>query len=375
MKRVFGIAQVAIILLLVVVASLVACRGRTDGDEAMPAMPLTSSMGPPKVNVSLVRPNSVGATIEVDATGSINYRTAIDIVPQVGGRVIWVAESLRAGGTFDAEEIVFKLDPVDAELGVQQAKADLAVALADMNLTEAERDASTENYLLLNPGSDVPDLIARKPQLNRSQAAIDRAKARLRIAELALRRTEFTLPFRGRVVRSNVSLGQLLNPNQPVGQVYDLSQIEAVIPISSSDLAALDPPIGRRALVRTADGAVDAVIERVAAELDARTRTSTLYAKFESTVHEFAPGNFIEVRVFGRHIDHAYILPETAEQAKSTVWIVKNGMIVRQSIRIHDRREDGLLVDAFDYFDGIVIGSMPNLNEGDAIRIADMSAS
>ncbi|MYD42670.1 MAG: efflux RND transporter periplasmic adaptor subunit [Gammaproteobacteria bacterium] len=375
MKRIFGVTQIVVILLLVVVATLVACRGRSDPEDAMPPLSISSAGAPPKVTVAVVRPNSVGATIEVDATGTINYRSAVDIVPQVGGRVIWVAESLRAGGEFKADQTLFQLDPIDAKLGVEQAKADLAVALADMNLTEAERNASTENYLMLNPGAEVPELIAREPQLRRSQAAIDRAKARLRSAELTLRRTEFRLPFDGRVVNTNVSKGQLLNPNQPVGQVYALEEIEASIPISTYDLEALQPAIGRGALIQTTNGAIQATIERQSAELNTRTRTTTLYARLESEDHEFAPGNFIEVRIFGRHIDPAFVLPETTEQAKSTVWLVKEGVIIKQPINIHDRREDGLLVDAFEYFDGIVSGSMPNLEEGDIVRVADMNRS
>ncbi|MCY4096210.1 MAG: efflux RND transporter periplasmic adaptor subunit [Gammaproteobacteria bacterium] len=370
MKRVIGITQILIVLALVTVASFFACRATTSSESA-PSFPMgpPGAMQAPQLTVAVVRPDVISATVEVDATGSIAYRTAVSIVPQVGGRVIWVSPALRNGGEFKAGDTVFKLDPIDAELGVRQAKADLAVALAEMNLANAQREAATENYQLLNPGADVPPLVAQEPQIERSQAAIDRAKARLLAAELTLSRTEFSFPFSGRVLTSNVGIGQLLAVNQPVGQVYDINELEAVIPVSTMNLGALEPINGRRALLESDHGFVEAVVERRSASLDERTRASTLYARVQSEDHELAPGSFIRAKIFGRQIDQAYVLPEETEQAKSTVWVVKNGLLIRQQIQIHDRREDGLLVTTFPYFDGIVTGSMPNVDEGDSVAI------
>ncbi len=377
MKRVIGVAQILIVLALVTAAALVACRGTTSSDTP-PSFPMgpPGGMQAPQVTLAVVRPDIISATVEVDATGSISYRTAVSIVPQVGGRVIWVSPSLRNGGEFNAGESVFKLDPIDAELSVRQAKADLAVALAEMNLANAQRDAASDNYQLLNPGATVPPLVAQEPQIERSQAAIDRAKARLLAAELALSRTEFSFPFTGRVLTSNVAVGQLLSMNQPVGQVYDINELEAVIAVSTMDLDALEPIKGRRAILESDHGFVEAVVERQSASLDERTRASALYAKVQSADdHELTPGSFIRAKIFGRQIDQAFVLPEETEQAKSTVWVVKDGLLIRQKIQIHDRREDGLLVSSFPYYDGIVTGSMPNVEEGDSVRIAGMPQS
>ena len=373
MKRVIGVVQILVVIALVAVASLIACRPDAGEDDA--EVPATFRGAPQgsQITVALIQPEMVGATVEIDATGTISYRTAVSIVPQVGGRVTWVSPNLRNGGEFQADEVVFKLDPIDAELNVQQAKADLAVALAEMNLTQAERNAASENYLLLNPGKDVPPLVAKEPQLERSKASIDRAKARLLAAELSLSRTQFSFPFTGRVLTSNVGVGQLVGSNQAVGQVYDISELEAVIPISNLDLEALVPVVGRSVLVEAQNGVVEATVERQSAQLDDRTRTASLYAKIDSGEHGLVPGNFIRARIFGQQVDRAYVLPEAAEQAQSTVWIVNGGVLQRQSIEIRDRREDGILVDAFEYYDGIVLGAMPNVEEGDAVQVANMS--
>ncbi len=370
MKRVIGVTQILLVLALVAVAALVACGPDTGSDSDAPfRMDPSGSRPSPSVSVEVIRPQPLSVTIEVDATGSISFRTAVAIVPQVGGRVMWVSPDLRSGGEFSAGETMFTLDPIDAELSIRQAKADLAASIAEMNLAQAQRNAASENYQLLHPGEEVPPLVAQEPQIDRSQAAIDRAKARLLASELALKRTKFSFPFAGRVLSANVGVGQLLGTNQSVGQVYNHEELEAVIPVSSMDLTTLLPVVGRQALLESDFGTVEAVIERQSAALDERTRTTTLYATIDSTEHRLVPGNFIRAKIFGQQIDQAFVLPEETEQFRSAVWLVKDGQLISRSIQIRDRREDGLLVDAFDFFEGIVKGSLPNAEEGDAVQI------
>ena len=376
LKSLVGIVQMLVVLVLLVVATLIACRpGEEPNANSGFPQALREGMQAPRVTVAVVQPSVVSGTIEVDATGTMVYRTAVSIVPQVSGRVEWVSPNLREGGSFSRDEVLFKLDPIDTQLGVQQAKADLAAALADMSVANAQKDAAIENYRILNPGAEVPPLVAQEPQIERGQAAIDRAKARLLSAELALKRTEFSLPFAGKVLNSNVGVGQLLSVNQAVGQVYDLKELEAAIAVSNRDLSALAPVEGRGLLLDSNHGIVEARVERLSAELDERTRSATLFAKVTTTGHQLVPGDFVRARIFGQAVERAFILPEDTEQANRTVWIVRDGVIRQQPLVIHDRRDDGLLVEVFEYHDGIVRGTMPNLEEGDTVQLVGSRSS
>lgn len=375
LKSFVGIAQILIILALVLTATFIAYKPDNASNASGFPQAMRAGMQGPGITVAVVEPSVVSGTIEVDATGTMVYRTAVAIVPQVGGRVEWISPNLREGGAFKPDEVLFKLDPVDAELGVQQAKADLAVVLADMSVAQAAQDVAIDNYRLLHPKGEVPPLVAQEPQIERSQAAIDRAKARLLVAELALKRTNFSFPFAGKVLNSNVGVGQLLSMNQSVGQVYNENELEAAIAVSNRDLNALNPTIGRGVLLESNHGIVEAQIERQSAQLDDRTRSATLFAKVTTEGHALVPGDFIRARIFGRQIERAFILPEETEQAKSTVWVVNEGVLMKQPLVIHDRREDGLLVEAFEFYDGIVRGSMPNVEEGDVVQLAGSSQS
>ena len=374
MKRIVGILQILVVLALVVGATLFACRWTQPQpeDEASEGSPLSSQFTrQSRTSIEVMRPEVVETSIEIEVTGTIGYRTSIELVPQVGGRVVWVSPSLRAGGQFEKDEILFRLDKVDTTLAVRQARADLNSALAEMNLTEAERDVAIQNYRLLNGDKDVPPLVAKEPQLERSRAAIERATARLLSAELDSSRTEFQLPFSGRVINSTVAVGQLVRVGQSVGRVYDLREIEAVFPISTADLDSLEPVIGREIELQIGANGLRGSVERKSSELDSRTRTSVLFAELDSVPDTLIPGQFVQATVFGPHLSRAFILAEESEQANQSVWLVRDDKLVRKSIDILNRRPDGLLVEAFEIHQGIVRGALPNASEGDLIYITN----
>ena len=372
MRRVAGFLQIAVIIAIVAGATLYACRwtsNESDPEDALPPIARDQFSQSSNMLVEVVRPETIETTVQIEATGTIAYRTTVDVVPQVQGRVVWVSSALRAGGEFKSGEKLFRLDDADAKLAVQQAKADMQSAYAEMRLTEAEREAAIQNYQLLHGETEVPALVAKEPQLARSEAAIERARTRVLLAELDLSRTEFSFPFDGKVITSKVSVGQLLRVGQAVGSVYDIRDVEAAFPVSTVHLASLEPVVGRRALIEFGQEVTEAVIERRSSELDARTRTSVLYARITDDSVDLIPGQFIQATIFGPTLTNVFLLPESAEQANQKAWVVQENQLKSQPLTVLDRQSDGLLVTAFSTFDGIVKGSLPDAQDGESVQV------
>ena len=107
-------------------------------------------------------------------------------------------------------------------------------------------------------------------------------------------RTDFSLPFAGRVIDSQAEVGQFLNQGQKFGQVFDVASVEALVPISPRDLAILEPAIGRRATLNFGELELQATIARVSPNLDERTRFAQLYLALEN-VTDIYPGSFFNV--------------------------------------------------------------------------------
>ena len=316
--------------------------------------------------VSIAKLKPQDNSIEVRGTGSIVVRNSIDLVPQVTGRIIWVAESFKKGGSFFANDRLLEIDPKDFELAVAQAEADRLSAESNYQLAKAQSDAAIANYAILHPGIDVPPLVAKTPQLEQAKAQIAAALAREQIAQLNLDRTNYSLPFSGRVIDSQAEVGQLLNRGQKFGEAFDIESIEAVVPISPSDLAILEPAIGRRAKVNLGEEKVSATVARVSPNLDKRTRFAQLYLSLEKQTNLY-PGSFIDVVIEGPRLSDTVLLPEAAEQINESVWTISEGKLKKAQPKFINRKIAGVIVENFATGDGVVLGTVPGAKEGMAV--------
>jgi len=315
------------------------------------------------VYVSVAQVGPQDHFVEVRGTGSVVVRNSIDLVIQLSGRVVWVSETFRKGGSFEAGQRLLMIDPKDFELAVAQAEADRFAAESNYQLVKAESEAAIANYAILHPEKNVPPLVAKTPQVEQAKAQIAAASAREQIALLDLMRTNFSLPFDGRVVDSQAEVGQFLNQGQKFGEVFDVASIEAIVPISPDDLSILQPAIGRPARVSLGDFQFQATVARVSPNLDERTRFAQLYLTLENATGVF-PGSFFNVVVEGPCLENTILLPEAAEQINESVWVVSDNKLKRSQPRFINRQTSGVIVESFDSGDGVVLGTVPGAKEG-----------
>jgi RND family efflux transporter MFP subunit len=364
-----GLAGVLQIIAVIVAVGLAVAYSRDDSTVtvAPPSAYTPSAQSEPAVPLARVMlPERRQTQISLEATGTIEVRNTVSLSPQIGGQVISVSDSLRVGGSFEAGEVLFTIDPRDYELALAQAEASLAGAEARLKLRQAESAAARENYALLHGDDPVPDLVAKVPQIEQSTADVASAAARVARAELDLSRTQFSLPFSGHIAASSIAPGQLLTTGQDYGEVFADDAIEVSVPVDDDDLAAIDPVIGRFAEVRSGGQTFSAIVERRSAVLDERTRFARLYLSLAETA-DLPPGTFVDVALKGAELAETFVIPEAAQRPQGNLWVVSNGALVEVEPTVLGRLRDGLVVAPFDYGEGVVLGSIPGADVGSRV--------
>jgi len=367
-QRLSGFAQIAGILILVGGAVIYAQAPSESEVLEQSGMPVQQNRQQPVPLVTVVRPQKSVNTVQISATGSIVVRNTVELVPQVSGRVVWVAQNFKRGGSFKAGETVIRIDPEDFELALEQALAEKEVALSRLELAQAESDAAIANYALLRPGAEVPPLVAKLPQVEQARAQIAAAEANEHVAQLNLRRTAFSLPFGGRVVSSSAEVGQMLNQGQSFGEVFADDSIEALVPVSAAQLERLSPVVGRAATVQAGEREYTARVDRIAPVVDERTRFAQLYLSIDNSTQLF-PGTFLNVELFGPSLPDTFLLPEAAEQINQTVWAVYENKLTRIEPQFLNRNVQGIVTAAFDSGAGVVLGTVPGGHEGMPVQV------
>lgn len=362
-----GIAQLALIVAAIAVAVYFARAPASLSDVDAPAAVSIS-----KPTVSVIRPAATRAAREVRTTGTVAALGTVAITSQVAGAVVYVAPVLRNGSAFAAGQPLLRIDAEDYEIRLAAGQAALRQRQAQLAKKQLRGEARSAKFRRENPGVDVPPLVAGEPQIAKAQAKVDRARQAEKKAELDLRRTTISLPFDGWIANTDLQVGQVVGPAAPLGQAFAKDALRVEVRVSQEDLASLMPVVGRAATVRAGAATFDAVVRRVSAIVDLRSRQATLFlAPGENAAGELPrPGTFVQVVLEGPQLDGVFVLPEAAEQAGGSVWVVDGDVLRAVMPRSLGRTSGGWLVEAFDARGGVVLGRVPNAHPGLAVVAA-----
>jgi len=365
-NRLTGTLQIAAVIGIVLMAVI---YSREPTAEAIPKPAAATRVAPVQL-VSVIRPLPSPQQITIRTTGSVGVRNYVALTPQVTGKVVGMSPALRVGGTFKAGETLLSIETTDFELAIAQAQADVDSARANLMLQEAESQAAISNYRLLNATAKVPPLVAKTPQIERAKAQLSAAEARFNITRADLSRTTFSLPFSGRITESSAEVGQMLNRGQSFGRAFALDAVEATVPVTVEDIQSLTPVIGRQVEMNIDGVKHTGQVERIAAELDSRTRFSKLFISLDDQ-HNVIPGTFVTATIKGPDLNNTLTLPTAAEQGDGLLWIVEKGTLRQHSPVIRGFTDNGFIVDAFEFGEGIVTGSVPGGSEGQQVQSSD----
>ncbi|MDC1322225.1 hypothetical protein N8254_02195, partial [Pseudomonadales bacterium] len=220
-EKLTGLMQ--LIAVIVFVGFAIVYSQAPDEEQQKPTYAQGGAAASPAPLVTVVRPQLGTHNVSVAGNGSVAIRAYVDLAPQVSGVIASISPALRAGGTFNANEVLVSIDAKDFELRLKQALAEVASARSNLQLQQAKSDNAKRNYALLHPKKAVPPLVALQPQISQARAQLAGAIARADIAKLDLARTKISLPFNGKVTQSSAEIGQLLTSGKTFARAFALS--------------------------------------------------------------------------------------------------------------------------------------------------------
>ena len=350
--------------------------------------------------------------IPVHGSGTVRPSAEVEIVPQVGGKVVWVDPGFLSGGRIAAGDTLFRIEEVDYRYRVREAEANLAASrVALLKETEQAAIARVQHELYAagrdretSPGEANP-LALRAPQLKAAQAALDRDEVRVADARLALSRTRVTAPFDGYVMEESVVAGQVVAPGQPVARVFSADAVEIVVPLSDADadlipgLWSLKAGDGNRRVTASVVGRFgegsyvwNGYVDRGEAYLDRQTRTVDVIVRVPDPVRTGRPtdgtvpiagsppllvGKFVEVEIAGREVDDYYLVPRAALRSGNEVWTVQDGGTVHiVPVQVLQRTADrayvtGTVTGTLESGQAVVTGGIQFATEGMRVQTRD----
>ncbi len=320
--------------------------------------------------------------------GTVHPVAEIQLIPEIGGRVVHISPNLVNGGTFAAGERLIAIEPADYEIAVTLAKAGVQDAQSKYELARQEAEAAKTEWQQLHPGTNPPDLVAKKPQLEAALANLDAQRASLERARLNLKRTEITAPFNGRVSAESVDPGQYVAPGQPLATLYCIDAAEIVVPMEGSALHWFAVPGFTSDTDSRAQASVTAVVAgkkcnwegrvvRVEGRIDEKTRMGNVVIRIPepyATRPPLAIGQFAEVRIQGLTLPEAAVIPRAALHGENTVWAVsaEDGRLYFRSVDIARMDSRGVVIrGGLKPGDRVVVSPLKAVTDGMQVRAVD----
>ena len=292
----------------------------------------------PQVASVTVEPGPVPVTIH--SRGVVSPRWNIDLVSEVAGRVDWVAPGFLQGGEVAEDQLLLRIDPIDYEVALSDARA--ALASAEFSLAEVQ-------------------VVVMRAAIEEAEARVEAAKARLRQAEIDLKNTEITAPFDAIVDAKEADLGQYVQGGTAVMKLMSTHLAEIRLPLLASDLPLVgygQNPDGswQYATLSARFGATrhqwQARLVRLERRVDEQTRVFYLVAEvdhpYDESIHDppLSLGLFVEAEIAGQEVPDATRLPRSALHDGSFVYVVEQDTLQRRAVTVLRREQNSVIVGA-----------------------------
>lgn len=165
-------------------------------------------------------------TFSVASQGTVRPRTETILSAEVAGAIVEISPKFIAGGVFERNEVLMRIDPTNYQVAVDQAEALLAQR-------QIEYDGAAK---LRSQGYRAESEYAS------AAAALASARAELVRAERNLERTRIRLPYAGMVRSKEADLGQYVNVGSRLGMTFATDAAEVRLPLTDQDLAFVELP-------------------------------------------------------------------------------------------------------------------------------------
>ncbi|MCA8921194.1 MAG: efflux RND transporter periplasmic adaptor subunit [Planctomycetes bacterium] len=357
-------------------------------------------------------------TPRVVGLGRLRAKRSVALSAQVGGEVVELHPELEDGNVLAAGTVIARLDDRDIQQELAQVRAQIDAQRADLDSLRIERETSERRIaaaqrlleiargelarLLDMEGSGVgtPQNVdaARRalvqsedaligleasqrqlgPREARAQATLAEAQSRLKTLELRLERTRIVLPFAGMVTDVGVELHQLVSAPQVVCRLLQIDQLELPVSLTLADASLLAPGLqpGRtQALVsRTVNGRRSEWAANLSrfepVDPDTQTITAVLVLEPREDEPGLTPGLFCEVHLSGPPLEPAIVLPRSAVQERSRVYLVEDGVLRIVPIEVGAQVGDWLEVRAgLSAGQEVVISALDGALDGTAVEV------
>lgn len=340
----------------------------------------------PEVNVLTIQPVSVTLTTEL--AGRVSPLQVAEVRPQVGG--ILQKRMFKEGSDVKAGQILYQIDPAPYQAAYDAAKA--ALAQAQANLVSTHNKAERYKGLVAIKAVSQQDFDDAQSAFKQAEADVAAREADLTSARINLGYTRITSPISGRVSRSEVTPGALLQANQNtyLTRVQQLDPVYVDVTRSTTELLALKRALAAGKLKQAGKDAAkvklvledgtpygaEGTLEFADVVVNETTGTVNLRAVFPNPKDELLPGMYVHAELVEGVDEAAILVPQKAvgrnNKGQATALVLNAEGMVEQRVLKTDRSvgDQWLVSEGLKTGDQVILDGLQKVRPGAPAKVA-----
>jgi len=311
-----------------------------------------------------------------------------EIRPQVSGCIL--KRLFKEGSNVKAGQILYQIDPAPFQAALDNAKA--ALARAEANLPAIRLRVERYRKLLPSKAISQQDYDEAAAALKQAQAEIKYWKAQVKTAQINLGYTRVTAPISGRIGKSNVTEGAIVTAYQPtpLATIHQLDPIYVDVPQSTAELLRLRKRLKEgnlnqggvdRARVKLIleDGTVyphEGTLQFREVKVDPTTGSVILRMVFPNPERVLLPGMFVRAVIKEGVKEDAILVPQqavmrTPKGAPYVLVVGPNDEVERRMLQL-DRAigDKWLVVSGISAGDRVIVEGLQFVRPGMRVKAA-----
>ena len=364
----------------------------------------------------------------VESFGTVAPRESLKLVAQVRGQIVDISPAFKEGSFVKKGTRLIQIDPRTYSLEAKRRKVQITQTEAELkrlnqevvNLRSRVKIARSDVTLAKNEYLRLKKLVERKviaqsqvdkaeqaylasldrlqalenqlaligPQKEQLVAARDMAEVMYQQAELDLERSSIEAPFDGWVLQKAIEVGQHVNIGQQLGSIYKAGELDIEVYIPTREFKWLPTDMGEKTPV-----AADVIfrnsgeqqvwkgrVARVKASMDQKTRTLPVVIEVDETSADKAsnggfrlrPGMFVTIKIKGKAISDAYVLPRHVVYPGDVVYTVDGDQLKIKEVNILRSYKDSVIIsEGLSEGDQIIRTPLTGAVDGMRVRLKE----
>jgi RND family efflux transporter MFP subunit len=326
--------------------------------------------------VAAVLPDPRGRVTTLDLPGRLEAYYRAQIYARSSGYLKdWKVD---IGARVKAGDLLAEIEAPDLDQQFLQAQADLASAVANMKLSEA--NLKRGESLVHSSWISQQDFDQRTADLGNKQGLVKAAQANVDRLQVLEEYKRIIAPFDGLVTARNTDIGALISAGgsgPPLFVVSDIHKLRVYVNVPQNSVP--DVRIGTQAKIAVPEypgRTFPAVVEASAQAVDVASGTTRMQLGVDNTNGELMPGAFANVRLELPSSVASLNVPASAlifDQAGLRIATIGSGdRVVFKKVTIaRDLGKEVEIASGLNADDRVIENLPDGVVEGDAVRIAN----